>query len=769
MPWGELLLAAVAAVSWAFLAMAGVAALGLHLIGADGAGSLGPMTAAAVVLAVGGSVTPSGDVRVFGLEGAQAHTAIDLAPLGVSLLGALLLGWLFARSLRGAGPVLGGRELAARAGAVTTLFVLLLAGLVWAGDDTVTIDGSTLDLEGLGIGGGDGGSGGGSGTDGGAGGLLDRLPDELGDIAGIGGGLLPERLVDLADAQAKVGFTVDAGASLLRGTGWVLAVLLLTVLAARHTPLPRGWEGLHRTVRPAVSALCAVLALAVLAGAAAGVFAAVDDDHPRLVLGATLLGAPNGVWLGVPLGLFVPWQGTATGALVRVLPDPIDELLGADGESAITVRRLADLDDRVWLLAVGCALLMLTAGVLTAARTPLRVPGAQRDAGVLGFAGRCALRLGLGTALALPLLVWLTEVSAGAELSVLGFDAFGAGLDLHGKVAHALPIGAAWGVAAGAVGALLARATGAAGGRASAFARGIAARPAEAAGAGAGSTAGGGAGAAGALGALGATGGPGGYGPMGAGGGSGARTYPDLAYGPGPYRPSPVYRPSHDETNPYLRPVDPAPPPPQQCGWSPSPGAWAPIPEPWTPSPEPWTPDPEAWTRDQQAWASGPEARPRGAVSPASEASARPPGQGVWPANPDGWPAGPGPAPAGPGARPAGPGGRPAGPGGRPAGPGAGPGSWGTAPGGPGPHPAGPGPAPAAPGGQQPPPRGPGRPGGDAAYGGHGAPAAHGFPHSAPTQAGAPMPPPHPRPRPRLDPEHPPEEDPPPGRPRSRG
>ncbi|MFD0649406.1 streptophobe family protein [Streptomyces malaysiensis subsp. malaysiensis] len=66
-PWGPALLSAIATVSWAFLAMAGIAALGLHLIGADGAGALGPMTAAATVLAVGGSVTPYGDVSAFGL------------------------------------------------------------------------------------------------------------------------------------------------------------------------------------------------------------------------------------------------------------------------------------------------------------------------------------------------------------------------------------------------------------------------------------------------------------------------------------------------------------------------------------------------------------------------------------------------------------------------------------------------------------------------------------------------------------------------------
>ncbi|MFH8370692.1 streptophobe family protein [Streptomyces sp. NPDC018031] len=444
---GEVLISALAAVSWAFLAMVGLGALGLHLMGADRAGSLGPMTAAAVVLAVGGSVKPSGDVKIFGLEGADATSAVDIAPLGISLVGALLLGMLFLRSLRRSGSVPDRAELAARAGAVAVVFLLLLAGLCWVGNDTVTIDGSTF------------------GTDGGA---PDEFPADLGDLADLGGGLLPGRLAELAGAEARVGLAVETGRSLLGGAVWVLAVLLIALLASRRTPLPGDWQALRHSVAPAVSALCAVLVLAVGAGVAAGVYAAIGDDHPGLVLGGTLIGAPNGVWLGVPLGLFVPWHGSATGAFRQVLPDPLDELLGAGTDERITIGRLAELDGRVWLLVVGCVLMTLAAGVLTAVRTPVPagVTGAGRDAGPYGFAGRCALRLGIATALALPLLVQLTGVSAGASLSVLGFDAFEAGLDLHGSAPLALLLGAAWGGLAGFAGALLAWRAGVAGERA---------------------------------------------------------------------------------------------------------------------------------------------------------------------------------------------------------------------------------------------------------------------------------------------------------------
>lgn len=482
----DLLLTSIAAVSWAFLAMAGIAALGLHLLGADAAGRLGPMTAAVVVLAVGGSVTPSGSVEAFGLTGTGAHTTIDFAPLGVSLVGALLLGGIFARSLRPAGAALRGAELAARAGAVALLFVLLLGGLAWAGSSTVTFDGSSMGL-----------------SSGGSGGL--QIPG-LGDIGDIGGGLA-DRISGLAKAKASVGFSVRTGPSLLGGAVWVLAVLLIAVLVSRRARLPVAWSALHRSVSPAASAVCTVLVLAVVAGLAAAVAAAAGDGHPRRVLGAALLGAPNGVWIGVPLGLLVPWRGTASGSLLQLLPDPLDKLLKGQADAAISVGRLADLEPLVWLLTVGSVLLMLTAGVLTAVRTP------RDGARTAAFAGRCALSLGAATAVALPLLVLATRLKADAGLSVLGIDAAGAGLELAGSVPSALLLGAVWGCAAGAVGALLACATGTAGRRAVRSAPGHRA----------------------------------------------ARTYSDPAHLPGPYHPSSSYRPSSGDTNPYLHPPGEAP------------------------------------------------------------------------------------------------------------------------------------------------------------------------------------------------------------------
>ncbi|MER6528056.1 streptophobe family protein [Streptomyces sp. NPDC001508] len=617
LPWADVLLSAITAVSWALIGMAGTAALGLHLLRADSAGSLGPMTAAVVALGAGGSLSPSGDLSAFGLKGAQAHTAVEITPLGVSLVGALLLSWFFLRSLRAAGVVIAPPELLARAGAVVALFVAMLGGLARAGHDVVTIDGGALGLDRL------------PGTGGGDGGGLGVLG--LGDLGDVGG-LLPDRIGDLIDAKAAVGFTVDTAPTLLGGLGWSAGVLLIALLASRRAPLPRGFDAVHRVVRPAVSALVGVLVVAVVAGLAAAAYAAIGDEHPRRIAGAALLGAPNGVWLGVPLGLFVPFDGRATGALTAVLPDPLDRLLAGMPDRPVTLGRLAELDGRVWLLGVAAALMMLSAGVLTAVRTPtaprgvrgaggsgtggsgavgsgaagsgtaewgaagsgiagsrtarsgdgaagsrtagsgapgsemagsrtadsgtadsrtggsrvagsgtarfgagvvgpgaggsgavgseaggVRLSGAggvgRHGFGVLGFAGRCALRLGAVTALALPLLAWLADVSVDASLSVLGLDALGAGVELHGHLGTALLLGAAWGAGAGAAGAVLAWVAGAAGRQAAPLALG---EPA------------------------GGTGRPA-YGHLGDVGGS------------GPYTPRVPYRPPNPGTNPYLR------------------------------------------------------------------------------------------------------------------------------------------------------------------------------------------------------------------------
>ncbi|MEU9403388.1 streptophobe family protein [Streptomyces sp. NPDC048242] len=414
LPWGDALLSAVAGVGWAFVGMGVAAALGLHLVGADSRGALGALTAAVVALAVGGSVSPSVDMSAFGMTGGEAHVAFQETPLGVSLVGAVLLGWFFLRSLRVAGGEVSGRELALRAGVLVVLFGAGVLGLSWVGRGVVTLDGGALGLRRVS----------------GSGGWL--------------GGLVSDRVGDLAHANVAIRFVVDAVPTLLGGLGWCVGVLIVALLASRRTSLPPGWEIVQRGVRPAVSAVVTVLLVAVVAGLAAAGYAAIGDDHPRRIAGAALLGAPNGAWIAVPLGLFVPWDGRAGGVLRMVLPDPVGQLLTDSPGRPVTVGRLAELDGRVWLLAVAAGVLMLTAGVLTAVRTPVE---ARR------LALWCGVRLGVVMAVVLPVLVWLTRTSVDASVSVLGFDAFGTGVELRGRVGVAVVVGAVWGGVAGVLGA----------------------------------------------------------------------------------------------------------------------------------------------------------------------------------------------------------------------------------------------------------------------------------------------------------------------------
>ncbi|WP_439385623.1 streptophobe family protein [Amycolatopsis lexingtonensis] len=106
----------LAAAAAAVLAMAAVAAAGLLLLGGEQAAS---MTAAVVALAVGGSVdleAAAGGLPV-GLRG-----GLHGMPLGVSLAGALVLGWLLLRRREGL-LVRGGAAVAAFTGAVGAIAV----------------------------------------------------------------------------------------------------------------------------------------------------------------------------------------------------------------------------------------------------------------------------------------------------------------------------------------------------------------------------------------------------------------------------------------------------------------------------------------------------------------------------------------------------------------------------------------------------------------------------------------------------------------------
>ncbi|MFD0328497.1 streptophobe family protein [Streptacidiphilus monticola] len=419
------------AASWAVVAMAAVGALGVHLLGLDKYADLGGVTAALVAMAVGGKVSPTGDVSVFGLDAAQAQADIGIVPLGLTVVGALVLGRLFVRPLGRLGR-LEVAELAARALSAVVAFLVLIALVAWAGNGTVTVKLDSLTGS---------GSSGSSGSSGG-----DPLGG-LGDLGGLLGGIVG------GNTKPTVGFKVDLGPTLGWGLLWVVGVLVVAYLASRRAALPAAWAPLARQVRPAVSTVVTLLTGAIAVGALAGVVVGLTGNGGARTIGV-LLGTPNGVFLALPLGMFVPLTGKASGLLTQFLPAPVNQLLKGGSGQSITVPHLAQLDGRVWLLPVAVALFLLACGVMAAVRTPRPV----LPESLAKEAGGTALRLGVVLAVAVPLMLALAEVSINADVGVFGiFSVKGSGVSISGNLGLGFVLGLVEGAVFGFLGTLLVR------------------------------------------------------------------------------------------------------------------------------------------------------------------------------------------------------------------------------------------------------------------------------------------------------------------------
>jgi hypothetical protein len=512
---------AAMSVSWAFVAMAAVGALGVHLLGLDAHAKLGPVTAALVAMAVGGRISPTGDVSVFGINAATAQGSIDIMPLGLTLVGAVVVGWLFTRPLRRT-AVLTLAELGARAAGAVIAFLVLLAVVAWSGNGTVSVDVSSLT--------GSGGSGG---------------DDPFGGLGGLIGGVVG------GNTKPTVGFKVDLAPTLGIGLLWIVVVLAFAVVASRRAPLPVGWQGLARTVRPVASAITTVYVGACLVGALAGIVVGLTGNGGAKTIGGVLLGTPNGVFLAIPLGMGVSLAGKASGPLTHFLPAPLNTFLAGGQGKTITVSSLAAQDGRVWLLPVAVVLMLLATGVFAAVRTPRKSSVEPLGTEV----GGAALRLGIALMIVTPVLLALADVTVNANLSVFGFNAVSAGLSVTGNVALALVLGLVEGAALGALGALLVRR----------FAEAKRVGPAEA--------------------------GPSdGWG--GSGGDRGRGTGPQTpgAYPPGPAGPpAPPY-----PAGPYGPPATPLATPPAPGGWPAQPPTHNPYGGPASPPPPPSNPNPNA-------------------------------------------------------------------------------------------------------------------------------------------------------------------------------
>jgi hypothetical protein len=384
------------------LAMAVVAALGLWAAGAGDLpdGSFGPVVAATVVTAVGGTVKLTGSAG----DLASTQAGLTVIPLSVTLTGALTLAWGFLRPLRHR-AVAGAAELAGWAGRVAALWLIALIGLTLAARHTFDIP------------------------------VGDDTLNELGDLFG---------------PSPEVGFTTDVPLSVFVGVVWLAGVLVLALLVSRGAPLPAGLLRFQASVRPAAYAMVALLLACVVIGVVVALVVAATKGHARETFAVILLGIPNLVWLALTIGLGATWNGRVEGPFGLPMPHVLDEVLRTPDVAELNLRTLAEHDGRAWWLLVVDVVLLLAAGFVMAARSPARVRAWQH-----------AVHMALALGLTVFMICLVGRISAHFGLSVLGIGDLGGGLGgelflrprLWGAVGLAVP----WGLAAGFAGALPAR------------------------------------------------------------------------------------------------------------------------------------------------------------------------------------------------------------------------------------------------------------------------------------------------------------------------
>ncbi|GLZ01111.1 streptophobe family protein [Actinoplanes sp. NBRC 103695] len=247
-----------AAAAAALLAMAGTAAAGLLLLNGGRGGGLDRLTAGVVAMAAGGpadiGAAPAGGLPI-GVQG-----QIQVMPLGVSLVGALVLGALLLRR--------GRSGLLVRGSSAAVAFTAGLCAVAVAARGSVTLP-----------------SGSARAVVGGAG-------------ACSAGASTPLRAVGSVDTL-QAGFSVAVGPATVGAAGWALAVVGLCWLAAR-------FPAVADTLRAARWPVCGTAAVCVLAAWALGGPAAA---------GGALLALPLAAGGALLLGLGVPWAMHADGVL----------------------------------------------------------------------------------------------------------------------------------------------------------------------------------------------------------------------------------------------------------------------------------------------------------------------------------------------------------------------------------------------------------------------------------------------------------------------
>ncbi len=453
--WRNALEGAAAALC-AVVAMTAVAALALALLGAGAVGSPWSLTMAVTAMAVGGSASAgpgvsedagsagSGLAEMFGGGGMSPSIsgAADAVPLGVTLVGALVLWLVFFRRLP---RRLVAGELVARAAGAGAAALLVLTVVAALGQGTVTMPSSAMSRLGGDLGG-DQDSG--------------QAAGGIGELLGDGDGLATTYEVHVGSA---------AGGAVL----WAAVTLAVGVLISRRVVLPLGGglDRLRDAWAPSLTTVVrTILVLAVVPLVLLVCVGTVVGGRAGTAAGAALLFAPNALAVFLTLGVGSPW--TAGAHPVESAGDnPMAALLGGMGGGTQPTaqldrtERLVSLSAGGWplwsvaltvtgILLLGCAYAAARRGNPAHARPvhPYRGPLARH----LGLAER----FGVVTAAVLVAASWLAGASGRFGISTFGSELAGTRAELSGSVLWTAAFGLLLGSLAGFAGSLAAASRG---------------------------------------------------------------------------------------------------------------------------------------------------------------------------------------------------------------------------------------------------------------------------------------------------------------------
>ncbi|TLS43638.1 hypothetical protein FE633_24555 [Streptomyces montanus] len=455
--------------------MATVSAPALALLDAGSFGSLWSLTMALTAMAVGGSVNAGSDVSgdtgsmggpasLFGGGGGISPSmsgAADVVPLGVTLVGAVVLWIAFSWRLRQAQRRrFTAGELAVRAAGAGTaaLFTLMIVAGLAKGSADMPASAMT----------GMGGTGGGrsAGGGGGGGGLAELFGGGSGGLGGLMGGG--------TGAQPTMTYHVGAGSAGFGAVLWVAVVLGVGVLISRRVRLPLGGalDGLRTGWGRSLSAVVrTVLVLAAVPLVVLAVVGAVVGGRAGSAAGAALLLAPNFLAVFLTLGVGSSWTAAAYPVRSEGGSNPLASLMGGmggmDGTGAMGGGRQLDRTEHLrspsaggwplWFAALTVTVLILLACAYRAARAthpghklPL-LPYRGPLAGHFGMAER----FGVVTAVVLGGAAWLVGASGHFGISMFGSEMGGMRAELSGSVLRTVLFGLLVGGLAGFGGSLL--------------------------------------------------------------------------------------------------------------------------------------------------------------------------------------------------------------------------------------------------------------------------------------------------------------------------